>query len=154
MIKQNVYLIKADKKLTKSKSDYFTDTAYLTDLTKVMLTKEHRIYNVLFRRGARTKLHYHKGGQILIVTGGRGRLVTYKKISGNIKKKLKIKKIGELALDKGDIVYIQAGKLHWHGCSNNKDFSHLAINSVISGRKEAKTIWFESDYETFAERMN
>ena len=154
LIKQNLYNIKPDKRVTKSKSRYFTGPVHLTDLTKVLLTKEHKIYNVLFKKGARTKLHHHQGGQILIVTDGRGSLVTYTKTSGNMKKKLKIKKSKVLSLSKGDIVYIQAGRLHWHGCSNKRNFSHLAINFAISSRKDAKTIWYESDYRTFAKRMN
>ena len=154
LIKQNLYDIKPDKRLTKSKSRYFTGPASLSDLTKIISIKQHKIYNVLFENASRTKLHYHQGDQILIVTGGRGRVVTYTRISGKMKKKLKIKKKKDLSLSKGDIVLIQSDRLHWHGCSNNKYFSHLAINFAISNKKEAKTIWYESDYKTFAQRMN
>ena len=154
LIKQNLYNIRPDKRLTKSKRRYFTGPASLTDLTKIISIKQHKIYNVLFKNVSRTKLHYHQGDQSLIVTGGRGRLVTYTRISGNMKKKLKIKKKEDLPLSKGDIVFIQAGRLHWHGCIGSKDFSHLAINLATSRGKEAKTVWYESDYKTFAKRMN
>lgn len=154
LAKQNLYNIRPDKRLTRSKNRYFTGTAFLTDLTKIISIKQHKIYNVLFKKMSRTKLHYHQGDQILIVTGGQGRLVTYTKLWGNMKKKLKIKQSKVLTLSKGDIAYIQAGRLHWHGCTGNRDFSHLAINFATSSGKEAKTIWYESDYKTFAQRMN
>ena len=144
----------ADWKLTKNKKKYFAGTAILNDLSKTIATKEQKVYTVLFKRGARTKLHYHMGEQMLIITKGKGVLVTYHRILGNYKKRLRIKKMKEISLHRGDIVYIKPRQLHWHGSKDKKmDFSHIAINSNISG-KEAKTVWFESDYETFAERMN
>ena len=154
MVKENIFVINADRKLTKNKKKYFTGTAVLNDLSKTMATKEQKVYTVLFKRGARTKLHYHMGGQILITTKGKGVLVTYRRVLGNYKKRLRIKRMKEISLRMGDTVYIKPRQLHWHGSKDKKtDFSHIAINSKISG-KEAKTVWFESDYETFAERMN
>ena len=154
LVKKNIFVIKVDEKLTKNKKKYFAGSAVLNDLSKTLATKEQKIYTALFKMGARTKLHYHMSGQILIATKGKGMLVTYDKIAGNYRKKIKIKKVKEISLDRGDIIYIQARKLHWHGSKDKKtDFCHIAINSKLAG-KEAKTVWFESDYETFAERMN
>lgn len=152
--KDNIFVINSDKKLTKNKKKYFAGIAVLNDLSKTIATKEQKVYAVLFKRGARTKLHYHMGGQILITTKGKGMLVIYRGQGVNYRKRLKIKKMKEISLCRGDIVYIKPRQLHWHGSKDKRaDFSHIAINSKIAG-KEAKTVWFESDYETFAERMN
>lgn len=154
MAKGNIFVVNADRKLTKNKKKYFVGTAVLNDLSKIITTKEQKMYAVLFKRGARTKLHYHMGGQTLITTKGKGTLVTYSRLEGNYKKRLKIKKMKEISLCRGDLVYIKPRQLHWHGSKDKRaDFSHIAINSKIAG-KEARTVWFESDYETFAERMN
>lgn len=154
MAKENIFVINVDRKLTKNKKKYFVGNAVLNDLSKTIATKEQKIYTVLFKRGARTKLHYHMGEQTLITTKGKGTLVKYRRLAGNYKKRLKIKKMKEILLCQGDLAYIKPRQLHWHGSKDKRaDFSHIAINSKIAG-KEAKTVWFESDYETFAERMN
>nr|AIF22982.1 hypothetical protein [uncultured marine thaumarchaeote SAT1000_12_D12] len=37
------------------------------------------MYHVIFKKSARTKIHFHTGAQMLIVTKGNGSLVYYKK---------------------------------------------------------------------------
>ena len=83
----------------------------------------------------------------MIVTGGKGNLVIYKKIGTGIKN-FKIKKIKSVNLNKGDCVHIPPNRLHTHGSVNiNEDFAHIAINSFPKKNLEPKTIWYESDFK-------
>ena len=101
------------------------------------------VLHVKFHKGARTKIHAHTSGQMLIVTGGTGSLITY---SGNSKKipfKVKIKE--KIPLRKGSIAYIPAGTLHTHGSVKKSEiFSHIALN-LADKRGAFKTLWYESD---------
>ncbi len=120
----------------------------MQDLTSTVQSKEQKIFHVTFKNGARTKIHHHNGGQILIVTKGKGSLQKYSK-SGKRKSKFQIKKTDKINLWEGDIVYIPAKKLHTHGSIDKKRvFSHIAINANPSINKYAKTTWYESDFKT------
>ena len=143
--------MKTDKKLMEKTKKYFLGHVLLQDISKIIRSKEEKMYHVTFKKGARTKLHYHQAGQTLIPTGGKGILVMYatKQTGSNIK----IKKTEKINLVKGDAVYIPVRKLHWHGAAGKNNFSHIAINAKLPGYKEAKTIWYESDFETFAKKI-
>jgi len=120
----------------------------MQELTSRINSIEQKIFHVSFKNGARTKIHHHNGGQILIVTKGKGSLQWYSK-SGKNKSKFNIKKIDKVNLLEGDIVYIPAKKLHTHGSIDKKQvFSHIAINANPSKSKPAKTTWYESDFKT------
>ena len=136
------------KSKVKANSDYFTGPVLMQELTGLVQSKEQKIFHVSFKNGARTKIHIHNGGQILIVTKGKGSLQRYSK-SGNNKSNFKIKKTEKVNLLEGDIVYIPAKKLHTHGSVDKKQiFSHIAINANPSIKKPAKTTWYESDFKT------
>ena len=96
------------------KTDYFTGPVKLHEISGVTKPNEHDMYHVIFKKSARTKLHFHTGSQLLIVTKGSGSLVYYKKISGNITK-FKISKTKMINLKYGDVVYIPPKILHTHG---------------------------------------
>ncbi len=146
-----MFTIKVDKKLIKKSKNYFVGHVLLQDISKVIRSKEEKIYHVTFKTGARTKIHYHQAGQILIPTGGKGVLVIYAaRQKGSI---TKIKKIESVNLAKGDAVYIPSHKFHWHGAMDKNTFSHIAINAKLPGYKDAKTIWYESDFKTFAKKI-
>ena len=130
--------------IKKVKKDYFTGSVILREISGITKPSEHDIYHVIFKKSTRTKLHFHTGGQMLIVTKGRGSLVYYKKISGGISK-FKISKTKTVNLTSGDVVYIPAKILHTHGSiRKNSVFSHLAVNFYSKNRKPV-TIWYESD---------
>ena len=132
----------------KANQDYFTGPVQMQELTNLVKSKEQKIFHVTFKNGARTKIHNHNGGQILIVTKGKGSLVIYSKL-GNTKLNFKIKKTQKSNISEGDIVYIPAKKLHTHGSVDKKqDFSHIAINANPSDTRPAKTTWYESDFKT------
>ena len=102
---------------------YFSGQAYLNPLTK----KGGPISNVTFEPGCRNNWHiHHKGGQILLVTGGEGWYQAY----------------GEAArkLHPGDIVDIPPEVKHWHGAAKDSWFSHLAVEIPADG---ATNEWLE-----------
>ena len=75
---------------------------------------------VSFEPGARTAWHSHPLGQTLIVTRGCGL------VQGE----------GSLptAIRPGDVVWIPAGKRHWHGAAPASSMSHVAISESLDGR--------------------
>lgn len=154
MKKDNILISKIDRKLVTQKRKYFVGNVRLHDISRVIQIREQKIYSVTFHKGAKTKMHYHESGQALIVTEGSGILIFYKKSGGSEKMGLKIKQYTKTYLKKGDVAYIPKYTLHWHGSSNKNKFSHVAINSYTSAGNEAKTIWFDSDFETFAKKID
>jgi quercetin dioxygenase-like cupin family protein len=71
------------------------------------------VYNVTFEPGARNNWHKHPGGQILLVTGGRG----YYQEDGKNARLLKA----------GDVVEIPPNIKHWHGAASDSWFVHIGI---------------------------
>jgi len=61
----------------KVNPDYFTGKVLLQELSSIVKSQEQKIFHVTFQNGARTKLHTHTGGQILIATKGKGSLQMY-----------------------------------------------------------------------------
>ena len=147
MKKENLFT-KSGVKSKKAKANYFTGTVSAKDISATIKPTNEKIYHVTFKNGSKTKLHFHNGGQTLIVTKGSGSLVKYRKIGTGIKN-FKIKKINSVKLNSGDCVHISANTLHTHGSINkNEDFAHIAINSFPRKNSEPKTIWYESDFKT------
>lgn len=70
--------------------------------------------NVTFEPGARTNWHSHPGGQILLITGGKG----YYQVMGEPAR----------LLQKGDKVEIPPNVVHWHGAAPDSEFAHIAIS--------------------------
>jgi quercetin dioxygenase-like cupin family protein len=84
------------------------------------------VYNVTFEPAARIYWHSHPGGQILLVTGGKG----YSQEEGKTAQPLK----------KGDVVKIPPNVKHWHGAMSESWFVHLGITTnTQAGNAE----WFE-----------
>ncbi len=79
------------------------------------------IKNVIFAPGARNRSHTHTCDQVLIVTAGRGLVVTDTE---------------RVTVEVGDIVVVPAGEKHWHGATEDSTFSHLFI--LAAGEKTAK----------------
>ena len=97
-------------------SKFFIGQAYLQPLTD----KGGPISNVTFEPGCRNNWHiHHKGGQILIFTGGKGWYQAW----------------GEPAreLHPGDVVDIPPEVKHWHGAAKDSWFSHLAVEVPAEG---------------------
>ena len=75
----NISVVKIDRKLVAQKKKYFVGNVILHDISKIIKTREQKIYLVTFQKGAKTKLHYHESSQVLIATEGCGTLALYKK---------------------------------------------------------------------------
>jgi quercetin dioxygenase-like cupin family protein len=73
--------------------------------------------NVTFDPGARTNWHVHPGGQILIVTDGKGFYQEKGKPARIIRK--------------SDIVRIPPDTEHWHGAAPDSSLAHLAISTNL-----------------------
>ena len=94
-------------------NDHFTGTAWLAMLVPDDSTFHCPVGNVTFEPGARNNWHRHPGGQILLVTGGRG----YSQDEGKEARHL----------HEGDVVTVAPGVKHWHGAARDSWFSHIAI---------------------------
>ena len=152
--KDNISIAHIDRNLTAQKRKYFLGSVILHDISRIIKMREQKMYLVTFQKGTKTKLHYHESGQTLIATEGNGILVIYKKIGGTVRTNIKIKEFSKTSLRKGDVVFIPERTLHWHGSIDKKKiFSHLAINSHTPSGRESKTIWFDSNFTTFARRL-
>lgn len=102
---------------------YFVGQSYLN-----MLTTERVVTaNVTFEPGCRNNWHiHHKGGQILLVTSGRGYYQEWGKPAQE--------------LHAGDVVNIPPEVKHWHGAAPNRWFAHVAIEVPADG---ASNEWCE-----------
>lgn len=111
-------------------SKYFIGQSYLNMLS----TEGVVIGNVTFEPGCRNNWHiHHKGGQILLVTAGRG----YYQEWG--------KPVQEL--HPGDVVNIPPEVKHWHGAAPNSWFAHLAVEVPA---EDASNEWLEEvEVETY-----
>ena len=115
-----------DRGIVNPFGQYFTGTSYLS-----LLTKEGALVaNVTFEPGCRNNWHIHKaekgGGQILLVTGGRG----WYQEEGKEARSLKA----------GDTVSIPRGVKHWHGAAADSWFVHVAVE--VPG-ENTSTEWCE-----------
>lgn len=107
-------------------SAYFVGDSYLNTLNEIGVL----VCNVTFDSSCRNNWHIHNaskdGGQILIVTYGRG----YYQEEG----------MDAIELLPGDFVYIKPGIKHWHGAAKDSVFSHIAIE--VPG-ENLSTTWLE-----------
>ena len=93
-------------------AQYFSGECYLNMLT----TTGVGIGNVTFAPGTVNNWHiHHKGGQILLVTGGRGWYQEWGKEARE--------------LHPGDVVVIPPEVKHWHGAKKDSWFSHIAFEA-------------------------
>ncbi len=107
----------------KAYAKYFTGTSYLAMLSMERVV----IANVTFEPGCRNFWHiHHKGGQVLLVTGGRG----WYQEDGKPAR----------ALHPGDVVNIPPETKHWHGAAQNSWFAHVAVEVPAEG---ASNEWLE-----------
>lgn len=114
---------------------YFDGTSYLD----ILSVNQVVVANVTFEAGCRNHWHIHHaktgGGQILLVTAGRGWYQEWDKPAQ--------------ALKAGDVVNIPAGVKHWHGAAKDSAFQHLAIE--VPGEENSNE-WCEpvdsSDYQS------
>lgn len=78
-------------------------------------TKQFKISILNFGKGVRNKFHAHDGEQILVVIAGKGIVATEKE---------------EKIVTPGDIVFFPAGEKHWHGATQDSEFSQLSFSQM------------------------
>src|SRR6185436_7302008 len=99
----------------KAPAEYFTGTAWIRPLVADDRTFNTVIGNVKFEPGARNNWHTHPGGQILIITAGKG----YYQEKGKQRQ----------LIQAGDVIRIPPDVVHWHGASPDSPMTHIAIST-------------------------
>lgn len=99
----------------------FTGTVWLNYLAETDSIHNVNIGSVTFAPGTRTNWHYHKGGQILLVTAGRG---LYREKGKPVE-----------IIETGEVVKCPPNIEHWHGATSTDTMTHIAIgtNTNIGG---------------------
>ncbi|MBN1132049.1 MAG: cupin domain-containing protein [Bacteroidales bacterium] len=95
-------------------SEHFTGTVWFHMMGASDSTLHTRFGNVTFEPKARTNWHSHPGGQILLITRGKG----YYQAKGH----------PAMILHKGDVVEVPPNAVHWHGAGPDGEFAHIAIS--------------------------
>ncbi len=96
---------------------YFIGKSYLK---KITTENGVPMFNVTFEPKCRNNWHiHHKGGQILLVTQGRGYYQEWGKPAQE--------------LHPGDVVNIPPETKHWHGAAKDSWFTHIAVEVPSDG---------------------
>ncbi|OPX47562.1 (R)-mandelonitrile lyase [Clostridium thermobutyricum] len=122
----NSTIFEKGEKMPDIYDKYFTGQAWLNML--VMPGESHNcpIGNVTFEPGCRNNWHKHPGGQILLVTEGRG---WYQEEGKEARE-----------LHEGDVVKIPKNVKHWHGAAKDSWFVHLSVETNVA---EGPAVWLE-----------
>jgi 4-carboxymuconolactone decarboxylase len=107
-------------------AEYFTGSVRIEPLFEATDPSRASGASVTFAPAARTAWHSHALGQILVVTGGVGRVQRWDDPIEEIRT--------------GDVVWIPPGQKHWHGASPNNSMSHIGIVESPGGER---TTWLE-----------
>jgi len=108
----------------------FTGTAWVEMLVTDDAAFDTQVYNVTFEPGCRNYWHSHPGGQLLLVTSGKG---YYQEEGAPIR-----------PLGPGDVVEIRPDVVHWHGATPDSEFVHIGITTQ-AGKGPAKWLGPVSD---------
>jgi len=93
----------------------FTGTVYLDPVLNVPgeMINTVMVNTVIFTPGARTYWHRHPGGQLLVVTAGRGVVATRDQAQ---------------VVTGSDVIWAEPGEEHWHGACGDSLLAHLAVS--------------------------
>ena len=105
----------------------FTGNAYNIGLVAPDSIYTTAIGNVYFEPGSRSNWHSHPGGQILIITDGKG----YHQIEGQPKQ----------VIQKGDVVKCPPNTRHWHGAAENNGLQQMYI---VPNAEKGIVNWMET----------
>lgn len=110
----------------------FTGNVWLQMLVLSDTVYNSNIGSVTFGPGARSKWHAHPGGQLLLVTEGKG---LYQEKGQPVK-----------LIKKGDVIKCPPNVVHWHGATPSDNMTHIAIG--INTQK-GNVIWMDyvTDFE-------
>jgi quercetin dioxygenase-like cupin family protein len=101
---------RAAGKPSEQRTATFTGTVHMDP---VLDTGKVTINTVIFTPGARTYWHSHPGGQLLIVTAGRGIVAT---------------RAGAHVIGIGDVIWTEPDEEHWHGACGDTLMTHTAVS--------------------------
>ncbi|MGA2122101.1 MAG: cupin domain-containing protein [Methanoregula sp.] len=110
----------------KIANGHFTGSVWLHVLVPDDSTFHCPAFNVTFEPCARNNWHKHPGGQILLVTGGKG---YYQEAGRNAQ-----------VIREGDVVMIHPCVKHWHGAAPDHWLSHIAISTNV---QRGEAAWLE-----------
>ena len=117
---------KAVLKMPFDKGDLVTNANFTGEVWLNYLAETDSIHNVnigsvTFAPGARTNWHYHQGGQILLITAGRG---LYQEKGKAVE-----------IVETGEVIKCPPNVEHWHGATPTDTMTHVAIgtNTNIGG---------------------
>ena len=110
----------------KIADEHFIGTAWVETLVPMDGTFNCQVANVTFEPGARNNWHKHPGGQLLLVTGGKGYFQEEGKSARVIRE--------------GDVVKINPNVKHWHGAVPDSWLVHIA---VITNPQKGDAVWLE-----------
>jgi 4-carboxymuconolactone decarboxylase len=96
----------------KSDAEIFIGSVRTQTVIDESLSDRHRILEVTFAQGARTKLHAHATDQVLLITSGDGLVGTRSE---------------RFEVEAGDVVFIPAGEPHFHGAAPGADMTHFSV---------------------------
>ncbi|MES3020431.1 MAG: cupin domain-containing protein [Pseudomonadota bacterium] len=104
----------------KGPAQYFTGTVRVDPLFAPRGSSTAAGVAVTFEPGARSAWHTHPAGQILIVTGGVGRVQQW---GGAVQQ-----------IRPGDVIWTPPGVKHWHGAAPTTAMTHIAIQEEAGGK--------------------
>jgi len=110
----------------KINSENFTGTVYVDMLAPNDTIHNISMGNVTFTPGARSNWHIHPGGQILVLTKGKGWY-------GEEGKPVK-------TIIAGEVIKCPPNLRHWHGATPKDSMTHTAISTNID---KGGVIWQE-----------
>jgi quercetin dioxygenase-like cupin family protein len=84
----------------------------VTSQALVSDSRDLRVSIVNFGKGVRNKFHMHDGDQVLIISSGKGIVATEKE---------------RKTVTVGEIVFFPAKEKHWHGATEDSEFSHIVV---------------------------
>ena len=97
-------------------ADWFTGAVYIDAVAAPSAGSRLSASNVHFTPGARTAWHTHPNGQTIFVTEGVG---LCQRRGGPVE-----------VIRPGDRVFFEPGEEHWHGATESRFMSHIAIVQV------------------------
>ena len=110
----------------KGPAEYFTGSVRLDSRFAAPEPARAAAALVTFEPGARTAWHTHPLGQRLLITSGEG----WVQKEGEPKRLVR----------PGDTVWFEPGEKHWHGATEHKAMTHIAVQEAQDG---SPVTWME-----------
>ncbi len=109
----------------KSPNVHHVGDVWLNEVSAADSTFTYNVTQAVFAAGARLDWHKHPGGQVLLITEGKG----YYQERGKLRQVVR----------RGEVVKCQPDVEHWHGAAPDSGVTYLATTPVQKGR----TVWAE-----------